>query len=93
MKMEFYKIHFENKNIKKEINLNILGKEFFLNNKNKGKIIYENKKYDFADFFKIKNAQKNEIKVKIILDEYCLIEVSCLTIVILYQKFLLILLN
>ena len=71
MKMEFYKIHFENKSIKKEINLNILGKEFFLNNKNKGKIIYENKKYDFADFFKIKNAQKNEIKVKIILDEYC----------------------
>ena len=56
---------------KEKFRLNILGKNFVLNNKNKGKYIYKNKKYLLNEFLDFENIENNEIKIKMILDENC----------------------
>ena len=48
--------------------LRILGKEFIKNNKNKGKLIIDNKKYPFQEFVIIHGISEGEIKIKIILN-------------------------
>ena len=57
------------KNNKKKDNLKILGEAFVKNNKNRGKIIYKNKKYQLQDLFSINNIKDNRIKIGIILDK------------------------
>ena len=49
--------------------LKILGKHFCINNKNKGKLILNNKKFDLKEFINIKNSNEKQIKVKMILKE------------------------
>ena len=49
--------------------LKILGKHFCINNKNKGKLILNNKKFDLKEFINIKNINEKQIKVKMILKE------------------------
>jgi len=71
MKMELYIVLFKIRKTKKEIKLNILWNNFVKNNKNKGKFIYENKKYALNKILEINQIKSNEIKVKMILDEYC----------------------
>ena len=53
----------------KEDKLKILGKHFRRNNKNKGKLILNNKKFDFKEFINIKNINEKQTKVKMILKE------------------------
>ena len=61
----FYQIHLNN-NI-----LRILGEEFVKNNKNKGKIIYSNKKYHLLGLFKLKNIMNNTLKIQMQLNKGC----------------------
>ena len=44
--------------------LRILGEYFCRNNKNKGKIIINNKKYYLKEFIEIKNMKEKRIKIK-----------------------------
>ena len=48
-------------------NLKILGKTFVKNNRNKAKLIIENKKYNLKDFNKLNNFKKSELKIDILL--------------------------
>ena len=47
--------------------LKILGKTFVKNNRNKAKLIIENKKYNLKDFIKLNNFKKSELKIDILL--------------------------
>ena len=50
-------------------NLKILGKAFVKNNRNKGKIIIENKKYYPNEYIQLNNFKKAELKIDILLYE------------------------
>ena len=52
------------------VDLKILGSEFVKNNKNKGKLIINNKKYNFTEFIKIQNVKYDNIKVIIIFSNF-----------------------
>ena len=58
----------EKKQENKEVKLKILDIEFLKNNKNKAKLIINNKKYNLKQFLKIKDYSDDNIKVKIILN-------------------------
>ena len=47
----------------------VLGKEFIRNNKNKGKFIIKNKKYDLIEFIDATNIEEDEIKIKLVLKD------------------------
>ena len=49
--------------------INILGKEFINNNRNKIKIIYNNKKVPLQSFFSTKEIKGNILKIKMILNK------------------------
>ena len=51
--------------------IRILGKRFVRNNKNKGKIIYKNKKYPLKTLFKFKDIIKNKSKIQILINKDC----------------------
>ena len=57
----------EKKEENKEVKLKIIGKEFLKNNKNKAKLIINNKKHNLNQFLKIKDFNDENIKVKMIL--------------------------
>ena len=57
-------IIYNNKYIKDDL-LKILGEEFVKNNRNKCKIIYENKEYELEEYINIKNNKKDKIEIKI----------------------------
>ena len=63
-----YILIFKISETKKEKNLQILGEDFVKNNINKGKIVYNNKKYNLRNKFKIRNEKEFEIKIKMVLD-------------------------
>ena len=48
---------------KKENNLHILGEEFVRNNINKGKILYQNKRYNLKHIIDQLNLKKAELKI------------------------------
>ena len=48
--------------------LRILGDYFCRNNKNKGKLIINNKKYYLKEFIEIKNMKEERIKIKMIIN-------------------------
>ena len=50
-------------------NLRILGKEFVKNNKNKGVLIINNKKYNLTEFNPLINYNKEELKINLVLKE------------------------
>ena len=51
-------------------NIKILGHEFVRNNKNKAKLIINNKKYHLTEFIDIINEDDDIKKIKIILNKY-----------------------
>ena len=69
MENEKYKLIFD---VNKKSNIiKILGEEFVRNNKNKGKIIYNNKIYPLQELFQFKNNMNNSLKIKMILSKDC----------------------
>ena len=56
---------------KKNNNMIILGKEFVLNNQNKGKLIYKNKKYPLQHSFQLNYIMIDNLKIKMILNKSC----------------------
>ena len=69
MENEKYVLFYETN--KKSNVLRILGEEFVRNNKNKGKIIYENKIYSLRELFPINDNINNELKIIMILSKNC----------------------
>ena len=67
METERYIMIYNIKNTKN--NLRILGKEFVENNKNKAKLIINNKKYNLTEFNPVINYAKQELKINIILNQ------------------------
>ena len=64
-----YIIDFEiHKEIKSD-NIRILGHYFIKNNKNKSKLIINNKKYNLKEFININEFKEDKIKIKIILNK------------------------
>ena len=61
----FYKIN-QNNNVN-DNSIRILGKEFIKTNKNKGIIIYTNKKYPLKELFNIKNIESKKLKINMLL--------------------------
>ena len=49
--------------------INILGKDFIKNNRNKGKLIIENKKYCPKEYIQLNNFKKSELKIDILLSK------------------------
>ena len=49
----------------------ILGEEFIRNNKNKGQLIYKNKKYSLKSYFKLKDIIKDRLNIQILLNKDC----------------------
>ena len=49
--------------------LYLLGKDFVKNNKNKGKIIFKNKKHPLKEFLPVNEFRSRVIKVKMILNK------------------------
>ena len=63
-------IYFNEKFIKENINIRILGHYFVENNKNKGKLIINNKKYALREFINDEEHKDNNIlKIRIILNK------------------------
>ena len=56
---------------KKDNNLKILGDIFVKNNKNKGKLIYKNKRYPLKNFISIEKIKVTELKIKMLLEKDC----------------------
>ena len=54
---------------KKDEVLRIFGEYFCRNNKNKGKLIINNKKSEIKEFINIKNINKEQIKIKMLLNK------------------------
>ena len=55
--------------IKYKSKLRILGEYFCRNNKNKGKLIINNKKSEIKEFINIENINKEQIKIKMLLNK------------------------
>ena len=70
MEIKRYQIKYTTVNpIKYNDILNILGKTFVKNNRNKGKLIIENKKYYPNEYIQLNNFKKSEIKIDILLSK------------------------
>ena len=67
MEVEKYRLIYKINNNKK--NIRILGKDFVKNNKNKGKLIFLNRKYPLEDIFTIKTGKENIFKLGIMLNQ------------------------
>ena len=67
--MEMKMIRYQMKYKIDNVNLNILGKTFVKNNRNKAKLIYRNKKYNLKDYFKLNIFKKSELKIDILLSQ------------------------
>jgi len=64
------------------VKLNIFGSKFVKNNKNKAKLIINNKKHNLQEFLKIKNIPNNNTKIGMIFSKFYIKEVLCLNILI-----------
>jgi hypothetical protein len=65
MEGELYVMKYEMKNPF----LTILGHYFVINNRNKAKLIINNKKYNLQEFYEIKDDDQGQIKLKIFLNK------------------------
>ena len=68
MEFERFTMIYYTKKIKN--NLRILGDSFVKNNKNKGKLIILNKKYNLKEFYSINNIKEDKIKIGLIYNKY-----------------------
>ena len=66
--MELYKMTYKIEET--ENNLGIIGEDFVRNNKNKGKLIIENKKYPLKAHFLIKEIKTKKIRMILIKNIY-----------------------
>ena len=66
MEIEKYLLKYEKRENEKVII--VLGKEFVLSNKNKGKIIYNNKKFSLNSSISI-NSKEKMVKIQLILNK------------------------
>ena len=69
---------------KKNNNLKILGNIFVKNNKNKGKLIYKNKRYPLKNFISIEKIKVTELKIKMLPKKIVQIKALCFRFVICY---------
>ena len=69
MKFEKYIMHYEIK--ENSNNIRILGEEFVRKNKNRGKIIFKDKKFPLIGLFQIKDIKTATFKIKLLLDKNC----------------------
>jgi len=69
MEIEKYTMIYENK--RNYDFMRILGEEFVRNNKNKGRMIYNNKKYSLKGLFRLKDILDNKLKINILLYNDC----------------------
>ena len=67
MELNIQTMLYKTENIKG--NLRILGEYFCRNNKNKGKLIINNKKTSLKEFIEITNIKEKRIKIKMILNK------------------------
>ena len=70
MEGESYKMIYKARDKKNEYekSLRIIGQNFYKHNKNKAKLIINNKKSNLKEHLKITNKNKEQIKIKIILN-------------------------
>ena len=80
MEYDCHTIFYININNKNKEKLGILGEYFCRNNKNKGKLIINNKKFELKEFINIDNIYKGQIKIKMLLNKIYIIKVICLKI-------------
>ena len=66
--IEVYKDKFWD-DIKYKSELRIMGENFCRNNKNKGKLIMNNKKSEIKEFINIENINKEKIKIKMVINK------------------------
>ena len=67
---EYYLEHYKDEFLEDVIykrKLRIIGENFCRNNKNKGKLIINNKKSEIKEFINIENINKEQIKIKMVL--------------------------
>ena len=70
MEMRRYQMKYKIEKTKSyNVQLKILDKIFVKNNRNKGKIIIENKKYYLKEFIQLNNFKKSELKIDILFNE------------------------
>ena len=69
MEVEIYIMTYNIEKVRKEDNLRILGGYFVKNNMNKTKLIINNKKSTLKECLQINNNNKNDLKIKIIIDK------------------------
>ena len=72
LKKDKNEIYFIGKNFvekEKEEGLRILGEDFVKNNKNKGKLVINNKKSNLRELIPFNDINNNKLKIKIILDK------------------------
>ena len=67
MELDCHTMLYKTENIKG--NLRILGEYFCRNNKNKGRLIINNKKYYLKEFIEIKNMKEKRIKIKMLINK------------------------
>ena len=70
MEVEKYTMLYEI-NAKNDNNVRILGEEFVKNNKNKGIIIYKNKRHPLQESFPFEDINDNYVEIKMILNKNC----------------------
>ena len=69
MEMTRYLMKYIIKSLLYNYSLNILGKDFVKNNRNKAKLIIENKKYYLKENIELNNIKKLELKIDILLSK------------------------
>ena len=69
MEIEIFKMIYNNKIIKKEKGIRIVGYEFMKNNLNKGNICFKNKKFPLKDLFEKQKNKEDIFKIKIVLEK------------------------
>ena len=69
MEVEIYIMTYNIEKVRKEDNLRILGGYFVKNNMNKTKLIINNKISTLKEYLQINNNNKNDLKIKIIIDK------------------------
>ena len=69
MEMTRYQMKYIIKSLLYNYSLNILGKDFVKNNRNKAKLIIENKKYYLKEYIELNNIKKLELKIDILLSK------------------------
>ena len=70
MEIKEYQMKYKlNKTKSNNYSLKILDKEFIKNNRNKVKLIFENKKYELTEYIQLNNFKKTELKINILFSQ------------------------